>query len=58
MKVLRNVKKEYFSNLNVKDITDSRKFWSALKPFFSDTSKTVNNINLSDNDKILKDECN
>ena len=27
-----------------------------MKPFFSDTSKTVNNIILSDNDKMLKDE--
>ena len=56
VKILRNVKKEYFSNLNVKDVTDSRKFWSTVKPFFSDTSKTVNDIILSDNDKMLKDE--
>ena len=42
--------------MNVKDVTDSRKFWSTVKPFFSDTSKTVNNIILNDNDKILKDE--
>ena len=56
VKILRNVKKEYLSNLNVKDVTDSRKFWSTVKPFFSDTSKTVNNIILSDNDKMLKDE--
>ena len=56
IKILRNVKKEYLSNLNVKDVTDTRKFWSRVKPFFSDTSKTVNNIILSDNDKMLKDE--
>ena len=56
VKILRNVKKEYLSNLNVKDGTDSRKFWSTVKTFFSDTSKTVNNIILSDNDKMLKDK--
>ena len=56
VKILRNVKKEYLSNLNVKDVTDSREFWSTVKPFFSDTNKTVNNIILSDNDKMLKDE--
>ena len=37
-------------------VTDNRKF-KPSKPFFSDTSKTVNNIIVSDNDdKILKDE--
>ena len=55
-KNLRNVKKEYLSYLNATDITDSRKFWSTVKRFFSDTSKTVNNIVLSDNGKMLKDE--
>ena len=42
--------------MNVKDVTDSREFLSTVKLFFSDTSKTVNNIILSDNDKMLKDE--
>ena len=42
--------------MNIKDLTDSRKFWSTVKQFFSDTSKTVYNIILSDNDKMLKDE--
>ena len=56
VKILRNIKKEHLSNLNIKDVTDSRKFWSIVKPFFSDTSKTVNNIILSDSGKMLKDE--
>ena len=51
VKILRNVKQEYLSNLNVKDVTDIRKILSTVKPFFSDTSKTVNNIVLSDDDK-------
>ena len=42
--------------MNIKDVTDSRKFWSTVKQFYSDTSKTVYNIILSDNDKMLKDE--
>ena len=54
VKILRNVKKKYLSNLNVKDVTDSRKIWSTVNPFFSDTSKTVNNIIFSENDKMLK----
>ena len=27
-----------------------------MKPFFTDSSKTANNIILSDNDKMLRDE--
>ena len=42
-----NVKKKYLSNLNVKDVKDSRKFWSTI---------FLNNIILSDNDKMFKDE--
>ena len=44
--------------MNVKNTveTDSRKIWSTVKPFFSDTIKTVNNIILSDNEKMFKDE--
>ena len=36
--VLRKTKKAYYSNLNVKDIVDNKKFWEAVKSFFSDKS--------------------
>ena len=42
--------------MNIKDVTDSRKFWSTVKQSFSGISKTANNIVLSDNYKIFKDE--
>ena len=56
VKILTNVKKEYLSNLNIKGVKDGWKFWLTVKLFFTDTSKRVNNTNLSDNDKMLKDE--
>ena len=34
--LLRNTKKDYFSNLNVKELNDNKKFWKIVKPFFSD----------------------
>ena len=40
----------------MKDVVDSRKFWSIIIKFFSDSSKTLNSIVLSDNGKLLKDE--
>ena len=37
--LLRKVKKNYYANLNLKCITDNKKFWNTVKPFFSDKSK-------------------
>ena len=38
--LLRKVKKEYFANLNEKNITDNRKFWQTVKPFLSQKNKS------------------
>ena len=45
------------SNLNIKDVTDNRKFWLTFNDF-SVMSKTVNSTILSDNGEMLKDEKN
>ena len=37
-------KKKYYSNLNVKGITDNKKFWITLKPLVSDKTKSVVSI--------------
>ena len=34
--VLWRTKKEYFQNLSVKDLSDNKKFWKIIKPYFSD----------------------
>ena len=33
--LLRKTKTEYFQKLNVKDLSDNRKFQKTIKPFFS-----------------------
>ena len=40
--LLRKVKWEYFANLNEKNITDNRKFWQTVKPFFPEIKGTNN----------------
>ena len=35
---LRKTKTEYFQKLNVKDLSDNRKFWKTIKSFFSNKS--------------------
>ena len=46
--LLRKTKIEYFKNLNVKDLSDNRKFWKTIKPYFS--NKSLNS------DKLLSKE--
>ena len=35
VKLLRQTKVKYFSDINVKSICDNKKFWTTIKPFFS-----------------------
>ena len=32
--ILRRAKRSYFENLNIKNLSDNRKFWRAVKPSF------------------------
>ena len=50
---LRKAKKQYFSNLEPKRITDNKKFWKSVKPLFSDKITFKEIINLSENGEIL-----
>ena len=38
--LLRKTKKDYYANLNDKDIADKKKFWQTVKPLFSDKVKS------------------
>ena len=49
-------KKNYFANTNINSVTDNKKFWKTVKPFFSDKSSHRQNINLVENDTTLTDE--
>ena len=52
----RKEKKEYFSKLNEKDITDNRKFWDTVKPFLPDKVKSIGTITLVNNENIESNE--
>ena len=34
-------KTRHFNNLNVKDVTENKRFWKTIKPFFTDKNKIV-----------------
>ena len=54
--LLRKSKKECYSSLDVKNITDNKTFWITVKPFLSDKVTSTQKIALIDNDKIVKDD--
>ena len=53
---LRKAKKQYFSNLEPKRITDNKKFWKSVKPLFSDKITVKEIINLTENGEILSSD--
>ena len=49
----RKEKIKYFSNMNIKKVTDNKSFWKAVKPAFSEKGVTMNNKTLIENDEII-----
>ena len=50
--LIRKTKKSCYENLSPNLITDNRKFWKQVKPFFSDKTPINNNIILLEDDEI------
>ena len=42
--------------MDLKDITDSKKFWATVKPLFSNKIKSIEYITLGENGKIISDD--
>ena len=53
--LLRKTKKQYYKNLNVKNVVDNQTFWKTVKPYFSDKGSNSRRITLLENDSILTD---
>ena len=53
--ILKSTKKTFFETLNINEITNNRKFWKTVKPFFTDKCKTTNNIILTEKNEALYD---
>lgn len=51
---MKGCKINYFNNLNPKAIADNKKFWSAVKPIFSNKGKAMNTIVLYKKDESDK----
>ena len=53
--LVKKSKKEYYNNINTKNIIDNKKFWKTVKPMFSDKVKQTQNISLVENENIITD---
>ena len=51
--LLRNEKKNFYSNLDTKIVIDNRTFWKTVKPFLSEKVTKHSKINLVEDDKII-----
>ena len=54
--LVKKEKKKYFSNLNLGKITDNKKFWKTVKPFFSEKSAMNKKIVLVEDNNITSDD--
>ena len=55
-RLYKKERKKYYSNLDVKKITDNRKFWKTVKPFLSDKGVGKNEIILIEGDQIIQED--
>ena len=54
---LKGSKTRHFNNLNVKDVTENKRFSKTINSFFTDKTKNSNNIILTENyQPIIEDE--
>ena len=56
VKFLRHIKEKYFSYINVRSISDSKKLWKTIKPFFSNKGLNTNNAILVENNEIVRED--
>ena len=54
--LLRKVKRDYYENLELGKVKDSKKFWNTIKQVFRNKLATRNNINLIEKEKVAASE--
>ena len=52
----RKAKRSYFENLDIKNLSDNRKFWGTIKPLFSNKVRSNDYITLNENDLLIRNE--
>ena len=53
---IKKGQKEFYNNLNVKYITENKRFWKTVKPSFTDKTLKNERITLVENNKVVSGE--
>ena len=56
LSILRKTKKEYFNDLNIKQVSDNKLSRKSVKPFFNDKGFNSSKITLVEENNIISDE--
>ena len=56
MHLVRKLKREYYGNLNEKNVTDNKTFWKTVKLFLSSKTTNHSKITLVENDKVINND--
>ena len=54
--LIKKAKRNYYENLDLKDINDNKKFWATVKPVFFNKIKPAENIYLDESGEITRNE--
>ena len=55
-KLYKKERKKFYSQLDIKNITDNKLFWKTMKPFLSDKCTYASKISLVHNDNVISDD--
>ena len=55
-RLYKKERRKFYNNLNLNNITDNKKFWNTIKPFFSEKGGPKENIVLVQGDKVISDD--
>ena len=55
-KLLKSTKAFYYKNMQLSKVSDNRKFWSTVKPLFSEKCISTDSITLIENKVIISDD--
>ena len=58
LSLVRKSKKLYYSNLDVKKVTDNKTFWKTIKPFLSNKIVSREKVTLIEEDEIVESDFN
>ena len=56
VKLFRKEKRNYYNNLDISLVTDNKKFWKTVKPFFSDKLQSKSKIVLIGGETIISND--